>query len=79
MKEIFIELSKVLSGKDGPLIWGLTAITVLTIGWKFVDSGYEVEGNGWKVYTPNTFTKNEIPETEPNKDVTASERGEEFS
>lgn len=50
MKEFYTGFLKVISGKDGPLIWALTSITALTLGWKFLDSGYQAEGVNWKIF-----------------------------
>ncbi len=56
MKEFWTEFVKALSGKDGPLIWGITAITALTLGWKFLDKNYQAEGKDWKIYPSDTET-----------------------
>ena len=44
MNDFWKHIATVLTGKDGPLIWGITAITALTLGWKFLDKNYEAEG-----------------------------------
>ena len=49
MNDFWKHIATVLTGKDGPLIWGITAITALTLGWKFLDKNYEAEGDGWKI------------------------------
>ena len=52
MNDFCTGFSKILVGRDGPLILGLTAITMLILGWKFLDRGYRAEGDGWKVFCP---------------------------
>ena len=59
MNELISGLVKILSSKDGPLILGLTAITTLTLGWKFFDSGYRIKSEGWEVYRSEVDTKDE--------------------
>ena len=72
MKDFWTEFAKVLAGKDGPLIWGITAITVLTLGWKFLDKEYSAEGENWKVCPVNAGT-NDKDGAEPTPDPPVSE------
>ncbi len=63
MNDFKTELIRLLSGKDGPLIWGMTAITMLTLGWKFFDSNYRLDGNRWQLHSSDERCNNiEKPE-----------------
>lgn len=66
MNDFWKHIATVLTGKDGPLIWGITAITALTLGWKFLDKNYEAEGDGWKICPSDTCSGH----TDDTKNVT---------
>ena len=67
MNSFLTEFAKALTSKDGPLIWGITAIVTLTLGWKFLDEDYRAEGEGWKVY-PSASENNDKDSAEDISD-----------
>lgn len=49
MNDFLKEVASALTGKDGPFFWGISAITVLTLGWKLLDKEYKAEEDGGKI------------------------------